>query len=150
MAKSYYQNTNILPLKKGSKELLEFLYQRKISMGIATSNSRELVELSLNAHGIGYFFNCIVTSDEVERSKPFPDVFLQNATLLKIKDTSRIIVFEDNFDAGFNAKKAGFKVVGIKDLGNKSKWPLFKKHFDFCCEHSLLESLEFLKNNGIQ
>ena len=51
---------------------MEDAWRRKIAMGIATSNSRELVENVMQVHGLSEYFDCIVTGCEVEKGKPSP------------------------------------------------------------------------------
>ena len=52
-----------------------------IKLGIATSNSRELVEATLEALGIRDYFDCVMTSCDVAKGKPAPDVFLLAAKI---------------------------------------------------------------------
>ena len=53
--------THEVPLKKGVLELLQFCRRQGIKMGIATSNSRELVENIVAVHHLEHFFTCMIT-----------------------------------------------------------------------------------------
>lgn len=83
-----------VPLKEGVIELLEYLKQNNIPAGIATSNSRELVNLIIDKHNISGYFSSIRTSCEVEKGKPSPDIYLLVAMDLKV-EPERCLVFED-------------------------------------------------------
>lgn len=51
-----------VPLKKGVLALLDYCKVHKIRLGIATSNSRELVETVVRAHHLESYFDCIMTA----------------------------------------------------------------------------------------
>ena len=112
MADDFYNN--IIPLKTGVKELLEIIKNNDLKVGIATSNSRELVETMLKKHEIGKYFDGIRTSCEVPRSKPFPDVYLKAAEDLGV-EPENCLVFEDTVAGTTAAKAAGMKVIAIYD-----------------------------------
>ncbi|HYE12336.1 MAG TPA: HAD family phosphatase [Patescibacteria group bacterium] len=112
MADDFYNNR--IPLKAGVKELLQIIKENRLKIGIATSNSRELVETMLKKHEIGEYFDGIRTSCEVPRSKPFPDVYLQAAEDLCVKP-GECLVFEDTVAGATAAKAAGMRVVAVYD-----------------------------------
>ncbi len=85
---------NEVPLKDGVKPFLQYLQDRGIVMGVASSNSVQLVKAVLDVHGILPFFSCVLTCCEVERGKPEPDVYLEVAKRLKV-EPKNCIVFED-------------------------------------------------------
>ena len=55
MAEEKYCNE--VPLKAGVREFLEELRNRNIRIGISSSNSRELIQVVLKAHGIAEYFD---------------------------------------------------------------------------------------------
>ena len=63
-----------VPLKEGIPEFLRGCKENGIALGIATSNSRELVENVAQVHRLRDYFTSIVTGSEVERGKPAPDI----------------------------------------------------------------------------
>lgn len=91
---AYEMYMNEIPLKEGVIEFLDVLKDKKLPVGIATSNSRELTKACLNAHGIGQYFQYICTSNEVPKGKPAPDVYLKTAQELSV-EPEHILVFED-------------------------------------------------------
>ena len=73
-----------VPLKPGVLEFLNHCRENGIKLGIATSNSRELVENIAKVHRLHEYFSCIMTGCEVERGKPFPDIYLAVAKALEV------------------------------------------------------------------
>jgi HAD superfamily hydrolase (TIGR01509 family) len=112
MADDLYENK--IPLKSGVKELLQIIRNNNLKIGIATSNSRGLVETMIKKHEIGKYFDGIRTSCEVPRSKPFPDVYLQAAKDLGV-DPKECLVFEDTIAGATAATAAGMRVIAVYD-----------------------------------
>ena len=111
---AYDKYTKEVPLKNGAKELLDYCKKNKIKLGIATSNSRELVECTIDALNIREYFDCIMTSCDVAKGKPAPDVYLETARRLGT-EPSDCLVFED-IEMGIMAgKNAGMTVCAIED-----------------------------------
>ena len=105
-------------LKKGAMKLLQTLKEKKIKMGIATSNSRKLVELVTKANGISDFFDYVCTATEVQRGKPEPDIYLRVAKGLN-KDPKKCLVFEDVINGIIAGKRANMKVCAVYDEATK-------------------------------
>lgn len=112
MAWDKYKNE--VPLKDGAGEFIEFCVQKKIKLGIATSNSRELVENVIAAHGLEGDFGCIMTSREITKGKPAPDIYLAAAGALHV-EPERCLVFEDIVHGIQAGKAAGMKVCAVYD-----------------------------------
>ncbi len=106
--------SNEVPLKEGVSEFLMQCREKGIRLGIATSNSRELVENVLKVHGLLDYFSCIMTGSEVLRGKPAPDIYLAVAGHLGVSP-DKCLVFEDiipGIQAGLNA---GMEVCAVED-----------------------------------
>lgn len=103
-----------VPLKDGVIDFLEYLSSRNIPAGIATSNSRELVDLIIEKHNIGGYFKSIRTSCEVEKGKPSPDIYLLVASDLMV-EPERCLVFEDVIHGVMAGKNANMKVCSVYD-----------------------------------
>ena len=112
MARDKYQHE--VPLKEGVSEFLDYLRENKIPAGIATSNSRELVDLIIDKHNIGDYFVSVRTSCEVEKGKPAPDIYLLVAEDLDV-EPSRCLAFEDIIQGIMAAKNANMKVCAVHD-----------------------------------
>lgn len=101
-------------LKPGADVFLNYCLDKGIKLGIATSNSRQLVEAVAEARGFGKDFDCIMTACEVEKGKPSPDIYLAVADRLEV-DPAQCLVFED-ITAGIMAgKNAGMRVCAVED-----------------------------------
>ncbi len=106
--------TNKVPLKEGAKEFLDYCLRNHIKLGIATSNSRELVSNIIKVHGLDNYFTGIVTGCEVEKGKPAPDVYLEAARRCGVSP-EHCLVFEDIIPGILAAKAAGMKVCAVED-----------------------------------
>ena len=101
-------------LKKGARAFLDACARKGLKLGVATSNSRQLVEAVLDAQGILTKFSCILTSCEVGKGKPAPDIYLAVAGKLGA-DPARCLVFEDIEPGILSGKAAGMKVCAVRD-----------------------------------
>lgn len=103
-----------VPFKPGAKKFLQHCRQRGITLGIATSNSKELVAAVTSALRFGDDIKEIVTACEVAHGKPAPDVYLEAAKRLSAKPQN-CLVFED-VPMGIRAgKNAGMRVCAVED-----------------------------------
>lgn len=111
---SYDEYTNNIKLKPGAKEFLQYLHNKGIKIGLATSNSMILVETCLKSNGIFDLFDKFTFTSEVTRDKSFPDVYLLAAERLNVEPKD-CIVFEDILPAIHGAKSANMKVIAVND-----------------------------------
>ena len=100
--------------KRGLMEMLSFCHASGIRTAVASSSPRHVVEHNLAAAGIIDSFDAIATGDEVEHSKPAPDIFLLAASRIGIGPES-CCVFEDAFSGIRGAVAAGMGAVLIPD-----------------------------------
>lgn len=112
LAFEYYNEK--IQLKENVIKLLDYFKSENKIMGIGTSNSRELAELVVKRRGINSYFETLITSCDVNKGKPNPDVFLKVAEELKV-DPSKCLVFEDTFAGVKAGKAAGMDVIAIYD-----------------------------------
>ena len=103
-----------VPLKSGVREFMRLCRDRGIRMGIATSNSRELVGTIERVHGLTEYISCIKTGSEVQKGKPAPDIYLAAASELQA-DPAKCLVFEDLVAGIMAGKNAGMKVCAVQD-----------------------------------
>lgn len=101
-------------LKKGAGEFVRKLKDRGIPMAIASSNSRQLIDVVLKSSRMMDYFDAVVISCEVPHGKPAPDVYLLAAERLHAEPT-RCIVFEDIVPGIVGGKAAGMRVCGVED-----------------------------------
>ncbi len=103
-----------VPLKPGIPEFLAGCKRRGIRLGIATSNSRALMENIAEVHNLRDYFSCIMTGCDVSRGKPAPDIYLAVAEQLNVQP-GRCLVFEDIIPGIQAGKAAGMKVCAVED-----------------------------------
>lgn len=120
--------------KESAKELLEKLNVMKKPVAIATSNSRELAIMALKNNDIFHHFDVIVSSSEVPKGKPSPDVFLEAARQLKV-NPANCLVFEDTHAGVIGAKRAGMTVYAVYDFYSKNSIEKIKKDADYFIDH---------------
>lgn len=109
-----------VPFKPGAEIFLQYCKEQKISTGIATSNSRELVDAVVHALHLDNYIQEIVTSCEVEKGKPAPDVYLEAARRLGISP-EHCLVFEDVPMGILAGKNAGMRVCAVEDAFSTDK-----------------------------
>jgi HAD superfamily hydrolase (TIGR01509 family) len=100
-----------LPLVPGAREAVERLAVRW-PLGLASSSNRPLIDLALELSGTARFFRATVSSEEVERGKPAPDVYLEAARRLDV-EPARVVAIEDSHNGILSAAAAGMRVVAI-------------------------------------
>jgi HAD superfamily hydrolase (TIGR01509 family) len=81
-------------------------------LGLASSSNRPLIELALEQMGVSDLFRAVVSSEEVERGKPAPDVYLEVARRLGV-EPQRAMAIEDSASGIRSAKTAGMSVIAI-------------------------------------
>ena len=81
-------------------------------LGLASSSNRELIDAVLAAGGLTGLFATTVSSEEVARGKPSPDVYLEAARRLGV-DPSACVAIEDSHNGIRSAKAAGMTCIAI-------------------------------------
>jgi HAD superfamily hydrolase (TIGR01509 family) len=100
-----------LPLIDGATEAVQRL-AGSVPLGLASSSNREIIDLFLELSGLGWAFGATVSSEEVERGKPAPDVYLEVLRRLGA-DADRSVAVEDSHNGILAAKAAGMRVLAL-------------------------------------
>jgi HAD superfamily hydrolase (TIGR01509 family) len=100
-----------LPLIPGAREAVERVAARW-PLGLASSANRPVIEVVLELSGLGDYFETTVSSEEVARGKPAPDVYLEAARMLRV-DPALCAAVEDSSSGILSAHAAGMRVVAI-------------------------------------
>ena len=101
-------------MKPGALSFLRYLKEQGIRAGIATSNSRELLDAVMGSLGLDQYIDCNMTSCEAGAGKPAPDIYLKVAERLGVFP-EECLVFEDT-PAGIQAgHNAGIRVCAMED-----------------------------------
>lgn len=102
-----------LALNPGANELLFRLQKLHLPLGLATSANRHRLDLFLDRLSLKDVFAAIVCGDDIQHSKPAPDIYLKAADQLGV-DPKGCVAIEDAKAGVASAKAAGMKVIGYK------------------------------------
>jgi HAD superfamily hydrolase (TIGR01509 family) len=100
-----------LPLLPGAVEAVERIAAHW-PLGVASSSNRGLIDLVLELSGLASKFKATVSSEEVARGKPAPDVYLEAARRLGV-EPARAAAIEDSESGISSAAAAAMRVVAI-------------------------------------
>jgi HAD superfamily hydrolase (TIGR01509 family) len=131
-----------LPLVDGAVEAVRRIGARW-PLGLASSSNRPLIDLALQLMGVADLFQVTVSSEEVERGKPAPDVYLEAARRLGV-GPEHVVAIEDSTNGIRSAKAAGMRVIAIPN-------PHFPPPPDVLAEADMvLESLAELTPDAVE
>ena len=100
-----------LPIIPGAVEAVRRL-DGSYRLAVASSSNRPLIDAVLSAAGLADAFEVTVSSEEVARGKPAPDVYLEAARRLEV-EPERAAAIEDSANGIRSAHAAGMRVVAI-------------------------------------
>lgn len=110
-----YFKDHPIELKEGAEELLQKLSSEGKKLYIVTANAIEKSEGILKSTNISSYFTSIISAKEVERGKPYPDVYLYACAKIVVSP-DQVIVFEDSPNGLISSFKAGCFTVMVEDL----------------------------------
>mgnify|MGYP003739987421 FL=1 len=96
--------------RDGVRAYLEEARQLGLRIGLASSSDRRWIETYLNRLGLRPYFEAIRSSDDVQRVKPDPELYLQAVEALNVRP-SEALAFEDSVNGSKAAKAAGLRCV---------------------------------------
>ena len=102
-----------VPLTSGAGDLLAVLHRARFALAVASSAPRHYVDRVLDRAGIAGWFGAIVTGDDCERVKPFPEIFLRAADRLGLPP-ARCLVVEDAHTGILAGRAAGMAVLAVR------------------------------------
>ena len=108
------RETEGIPVKKGVKEVFEYIRKNGLKCAVATSTRRESAEKTLHKIGVCDYLDTVVYGDEVEHGKPEPDIFLRAAKAIGISPSEAVVV-EDSINGIKAGYAADMRVVHIPD-----------------------------------
>jgi HAD superfamily hydrolase (TIGR01509 family) len=100
-----------LPLLPGARETVRAVGERW-PLGLASSSNREIIDLVLELAGLTDEFSATVSSEEVARGKPAPDVYVEAARRLGV-DPVECAAVEDSTNGLRSAAAAGMTVIAL-------------------------------------
>lgn len=137
-------NTPVFP---EMKRLVDILKAKGIPMAVASGTQKEILEMLLDKTELKDYFPIVLSSEEVEKGKPAPDVFLETARLLD-EPPENCLVLEDSPAGAQAAQAAGMDVICIpgpflqERLDEFPQWgTLIQGGMDFFRAEHVLEKL---------
>ena len=130
-----------LPIKKGVRELLEYLKEKQIKTAIASSTKGPLVRKHLERTGLSGYFQEIVSGDMVEKSKPEPDIYLKACEVVGVLPENAMGI-EDSFNGIRAVAAAGMTAVMVPDMVQPDEE--IRQIYDYCVQ-DLLEVKELIE-----
>lgn len=128
--------------KPGLLNLLSYLRENNKNIALASSSIKSRIDFLLDREGVRGYFDEIISSDDITKGKPDPQIF--NLAMEKIgADKNKTYIIEDSLAGVKAAKKSCAKVVLIIDLDDSD---LIKSQADLVFS-SLDEFLSYIKNN---
>lgn len=104
-----------LPLKPGVVEILTYLKSKNIPIAIASSTRTETVMSEIKDANLLQFFDIIIGGDQVSKSKPNPDIFIEAARQLGVA-AEKCMVIEDSYNGIRAAKAANMLPIMVPDM----------------------------------
>jgi HAD superfamily hydrolase (TIGR01509 family) len=124
----------------GAIELIKRLHEIAIPMIVASSAIRENIEVVTDRFGITKYFQGYVSGQDLERTKPNPDIFLKAAEKLNI-EPENCLVIEDAKHGVEAAKAAGMFCIGYRNLNSGDQ--------DLSKADMIVDEIEEIKLNEI-
>ena len=110
-----YIQTKGLPVKKGVEELLQYLQDKRIPIGLASSTRLAVVEEELCQAGLYDYFQVVMGGDQLKRSKPEPDIYLLTCEKMGVLP-ERVYAIEDSYNGIRSAYSAGMMPIMVPDI----------------------------------
>ena len=99
-----------LPVVPGAREAVRRLHADGLALAVASSSNRELIDAVLRRLELEALFRVTVSSEEVSRGKPAPDVYLEASRRLGVAP-ERCVAVEDSASGIRAAHAAGMRVI---------------------------------------
>lgn len=100
------------PEMSGVREMLSGLYEAGFLLAVASSSPLARIEAAMDYLGVKQYFSLLNTAENVEHSKPAPDIYLDTAEKLGVKP-EECVVLEDSANGSVAAASAGTICVGL-------------------------------------
>ncbi|MBL1106752.1 HAD family phosphatase [Streptomyces sp. 5-8] len=106
------------------RAFVELLAAEHVPMAVASGSSPQAIEVILGGTGLDAFLRTVVSSDEVSRGKPAPDVFLEAARRLGAAPAD-CVVLEDAAPGAAAAHAAGMRCIAVPYVPAQADAPGF-------------------------
>lgn len=130
-----------IPVKKGVKELLEYLKTTDYKIGLASSTRLEVVSHELKMAGLYDYFDVVIGGDLLENSKPEPDIYIMACEKLGA-DPKKSYAIEDSYNGIRSAFSANMIPIMVPDMVAPDDEMRQKA---FAIKNDLIEVMEMFK-----
>lgn len=108
----YYDQLKKIEFYPDLVEVLQWAKEKQLNTAVVTGGDRKRVESTLENYGLNVYFDVVVTSDDVQQSKPSPEPYLRAARLLNVEPADCVVI--ENAPLGIrSAKAAGMTCIAI-------------------------------------
>lgn len=135
-------DTEGIPVKKGVRELMGFLKEKGIKIGLATSTSEEYARLELEHAGLWEYFDGRVFGSMIKKSKPAPEIYEKACAAIGV-EPGYALALEDAPSGVQSAHAAGLRAIMIPDLVQPTAEI---KAMTWDVKDSLLDVIEIIKS----
>lgn len=104
-----------LPVKKGARELMEYLGRRGIPMAVASSTRLQRVTEELEQARLYDYFRVVTGGDQLKRSKPDPDIYLMTCEKMGVQPGNAYAI-EDSHNGIRASYSAGMRPIMVPDM----------------------------------
>jgi HAD superfamily hydrolase (TIGR01509 family) len=139
-SKKYHAKMAEEKARAGVEDYLKAAKEQGLKIGLASSSSFQWVSANLKKLGFYEYFECIKTSDDVEKVKPDPALYLLAAECLGLS-AEECLVFEDSANGALAAKRAGMNCVIVPNQVTHT--------MDFCEVEHRLQSMADMSLNEV-
>lgn len=131
-AARFIEESRNLPAKDGVEQFVRQAKENGLFVTLATSAGRKKPTVHLTRLGLLSYFDLLVTAEDVERIKPYPDLFLKVAEKLRCAPDECLVV-EDSLNGLVAGQNAGMRVLIVPND--------VTRHSDFQGQYMLAPSL---------
>ena len=103
-----------VPLVPHVKDVLEKFKNEGKHLSLASSSGRKLIDIFTQQTNIAHYFEVIMSGDDVQYSKPNPEIFLKVAQRYGLPAT-QFTVIEDSTNGVKAAKSANMQCIGLQN-----------------------------------
>ena len=108
------------------RKLVQAFALERMPMAVASGSSPAVIRQALEVTGLAPYFTHLYSSEQVDRPKPAPDLFLFAAAQLDVHPLA-VLVFEDSMHGVAAAKAAGMSVAAVPFVMTESGQEQFRR-----------------------
>ena len=138
LRENYFKTYTTSLKKEGLEDLLYYARENNIKCALASSSDREKIDFLLEKEKIRDYFDYIISGEDVEKSKPDPEIFIKAKENFNLLDKEALIL-EDSYNGYLACKRSKMDYLIIHDSS-------FDKYFEADREaKNLREVIKYLK-----